>query len=162
MAKMTISGLNELSAKLQRLSAGDAGQAITAGVYKGAGEVADALRATVSGLAANDGSWSFYKKTISGLSETQKQGLLDGIGIASIENSNGSTTTKVSFSGYNKHLTEHYPKGQPNALVARSLESGSSIGTKRPFVRPTVAKIRKAVSETMAETVEKEIKKAMK
>ena len=57
---------------------------------------------------------------------------------------------------------EHYPKGQPNALVARSLESGSSIGTKHPFVRPTASKARKTITQKMANKVKKEIEKAMK
>lgn len=162
MAKITITGVDGLQNKLQKLATSEASQAMVAGVYEGAGAVADALKSTIASLSAKDGSWDFYKKTIVGLSETQKKGLIDGVGIAKIENDGGSVNTKVGFNGYNDHVTEHYPQGQPNALVARSLESGSSIGTKQPFVRPTANKVKKAVSKKMADTVEKEIKKAMK
>lgn len=162
IAKITVTGVNELYNKLNKLAASEATNAMKAGVYEGAGAAADALKAEIASLSAEKGSWPFYKKTIVGLSETQKQGLIDGVGIASIEDKNGVINTKVGFNGYNDHVTEHYPKGQPNALVARSLESGSSIGTKHPFVRPTASKARKTITQKMADKVKKEIEKAMK
>lgn len=162
MGKITVTGFEELSKKLNKLAASEATSAVISSVYEGAGAVADALKDTISGLTAKEGSWEFYKKTIVGLSETQKQGLIDGVGIAKIESDGGNVNTKVGFNGYNDHITKHYPKGQPNALVARSLESGSSIGAKNPIVRPTAAKIRKTVEKKMADKVKKEIEKVMK
>lgn len=162
MAKITVTGFETLSNKLGKLAASEATNAMKAGVYEGAGAAADALKAEIASLSAEKGSWPFYKKTIVGLSETQKQGLIDGVGIAKIESDGGSVNTKIGFNGYNDHVTEHYPKGQPNALVARSLESGSSIGTKHPIVRPTANKVRKTVEKKMADKVKKEIEKAMK
>lgn len=162
MAKITVTGVNELYNKLHKLATSEATNAMKAGVYEGAGAAADALKAEISSLSAENGSWPFYKKTIVGLSETQKQGLIDGVGIAKIESDGGSVNTKIGFNGYNDHITKHYPKGQPNALVARSLESGSSIGTKHPIVRPTANKVRKTVEKKMADKVKKEIEKAMK
>lgn len=162
MAKMTVTGYNELYSKLQKLASSEASKAMVSGVYEGAGAAADALKNTISAVPAKKGSWEFYKKTIVGLSETQKRGLIDGVGIASIESKNGSVNTKVGFAGYNDHITKHYPKGQPNALVARSLESGSSIGAKNPIVRPTAKRVARIVEKKMADKVKKEIEKVMK
>lgn len=162
MAKITVTGFEAFSEKLGKLAMKETERILIRGVYVGAGEVVAALKSAIASLPAEEGSWPFYKKTIVGLSETQKQGLIDGVGIASIEDKNGVINTKVGFNGYNDHVTEHYPKGQPNALVARSLESGSSIGTKHPFVRPTASKARKTITQIMAEEVKKEIEKVMK
>lgn len=162
MAKMTVSGFEAFSKKLGKLAVGETTKVLTEGVYLGAGETAAAVKATISALPSEKGSWPFYKKTIVGLSETQKQGLLHGVGIAKIESDGASVNTKIGFDGYNDHVTKHYPKGQPNALVARSLESGSSIGAKHPIIRPTVNKVRRIVEKKMADKVKNEIEKAMK
>ena len=68
---------------------------------------------------------------------------------------------KIGFDGYNKTKTKKYPKGQPNQVVARGVESGTTWKKKYPFVRPAVERARKAVQAKMAETVDKEIKKVM-
>lgn len=162
MAKITVTGFEAFSDKLGKLAVSETTKVLVEGVYLGAGEIARALKAAINELPSEEGSWQFYEKTIVGLSDTQKQGLIDGVGIAKIESDGSSVNTKVGFNGYNDHVTKHYPQGQPNALVARSLESGSSIGTKHPIVRPTANKVRKTVEKKMADKVKKEIEKAMK
>ena len=57
--------------------------------------------------------------------------------------------------------TKKYPKGQPNVLLARSIESGSSIAKKRPFVAPAVRKTKKAAEETMAKIIDEESAKTL-
>lgn len=64
---------------------------------------------------------------------------------------------KLGFDGYNGMKTKKYPKGQPNVLLARSIESGSSIAKKRPFVAPAVRKTKKAAEETMAKITMKKV-----
>ena len=73
-------------------------------------------------------------------------------------NGEGNTNTKVGFAGYGTFPTKKYPKGVPNALLARSVESGSSVRKKAPFVRKAVNKSRdKAISE-----MEKKINESIK
>lgn len=161
MAKMKIKGLDEYASKLQKLSGGEAEKIMRHAVYEGGGYLANQIRAAIQALPAFEGSWQNYKEPITGVSNTQKQGLLDGLGTSSIENSSGFVNVKIGFNGYNDHITKHYPKGQPNILVARSLESGSSIGAKMPFVRPCVNSNKKAVVKILAEETDNGIKKAM-
>ena len=69
---------------------------------------------------------------------------------------------KVGMDGYNSETSRKYPKGQPNALIARSLESGSSFAPKRAFIGPAVNRTKGAAEKAIAQKLEEEIKKTMK
>ena len=71
MAKMTIKGLDEYAAKLQKLSGGEADKIMKRAVYEGAGRMADKIRAAIQALPSFEPSWQGYKKPIRGVSDTQ-------------------------------------------------------------------------------------------
>ena len=83
------------------------------------------------------------------MSELEKQGLLEGFGISPMENENGYYNVKLGFDGYNSVKTHKYKQGQPNVLIARITESGSSYRAKTPFIRP-------AVNSTKNEAIKKQ------
>ena len=82
-------------------------------------------------------------------------------GIAKFETDNGNVQTSVGFNGYNDIKTKKYPNGQPNQLIARVIESGSSYMDKTPFVRPAVNKVRKKAQEAMEEVIDEEFRQIM-
>ena len=161
MAKITFPGLAEYELMLSRLSQGAedvAGKAI----YAGAEIVADAIRSNIQGLQAvpdEVGAIAYAEKSPAPLTERAKEGLLDGLGISSMQDDNGYYNVKIGFDGYNGLKTKKFPQGQPNVMIARSLESGSSIAPKRPFVRPAVNAVKKQAEAKMAEIIDQEIKK---
>lgn len=163
MATIRFSGLEEYERKLSQMAKHTeeiAGKAI----YAGAEIVTDAIRANIQGLAAVPdqlGAAAYAKKEPAPLTETAKEGLLDGLGISPMQDDNGYYNVKIGFDGYNDLKTRKYPQGQPNQLIARNLESGSSIAEKRPFVRPAVNAVRKQAEERMAKVIDEEIKKIM-
>lgn len=161
MARMKIKGLDEYASKLQKLSGGEAEKIMRHAVYEGAGYLADQIRLSIQSLPTFEGSWKNYRKPIVGVSDVQKQGLLNGLGTSKIVNDSGFVNVRIGFNGYNDHVTKHYPKGQPNALVARSVESGSSIGTKTPFIRPCVNANKNTIVTILAEETDNGIKKVM-
>ena len=161
MAKITFPGLAEYELMLSRLSQGAdsiAGKAI----YAGAEIVADAIRSNIQGLQAvpdEVGAIAYAEKSPAPLTESAKEGLLDGLGISSMQDDNGYYNVKIGFDGYNGLKTRKFPQGQPNVMIARSLESGSSIAPKRPFVRPAVNAVKKQAEAKMAEIIDEEIEK---
>ena len=163
MAKITFPGLGDYELMISRLAQGSedvAGRAI----YAGAGIVADQIRENIQKLMAQDdtaGIYAYVQQNPAPLTRTAKQGLLDSLGISPLQNDNGYLNVKIGFDGYNSMKTKQYPNGQPNALIARSLEGGSSAFEKRPFVRPAVNASRKRAEEKMAEVLDEEIKKIM-
>ena len=63
----------------------------------------------------------------------------------------------MGFDGYNEVKTRKYPNGQPNALMARSIESGSSARDKYPFIRPAVQATRKQAIAAAEAKLDKKI-----
>ena len=70
--------------------------------------------------------------------------------------------TKLGFDGYNKQITKKYPKGQPNAMIARTFESGNSFTQKIPFIAPAVRAKREEAERKMAEVIDQTTAKIMK
>ena len=80
---------------------------------------------------------------------------------APMQDQNGYLNVKIGFDGYNRTKTDQYPQGQPNQLVARGVESGTSWKQKHPFIWPAVTRARKKAEEKMAEVLDYEIAKLM-
>ena len=118
-------------------------------IYVGAGLVADAVKANIKGLPAT---------AANGL---EKAGLIDGFGISKMQDDNGYFNVKLGFTGYNKIKTKKYPGGQPNSVIARSIESGSSWRSSHPFVAPAVRAKKDAAEKAMAEEIDKGINETM-
>lgn len=115
-------------------------------VFEMAKVVADKVRANIEALptVSNAANIAMYKQGRSKLSDEEKKGLLDGFGISPTQNDNGYINVKLGFDGYNSIKTKKHPKGQPNALIARITESGSTYREKTPFIRPAIQATKKA------------------
>lgn len=138
-------------------------------VYEGAKVVADAINQSIDGITVHSlpaKSKYYYLreedraqgKRLDGVTKEQAEGLKKGLGIAVMEYKGKAWNTKIGFDGYNSVKTEKYPNGQPNALIARSVESGSlEYRNKTPFIEPAVEKIKKTAEDKMAVTVQQQI-----
>lgn len=73
-------------------------------------------------------------KQIIGGTNDQIDGLIESMGLAPIQYYGGTLNTKIGFDGYNNVKTKKYPKGQPNMMIARSINAGTSFRRKYPFV----------------------------
>lgn len=164
MATITFKGLEEYERRLSRLGNQTkeiAGKAI----YAGAAIVADAIREGIDALPAVndvDGTHAWRAGEPAPLTKKAKIGLQEGLGITPMGDDNGRLNVKIGFDGYNGLVTKKYPKGQPNVMVARAVESGSSIAKKRPFVRPAVNASKARAEAKMAEVIDEELAKIMK
>lgn len=164
MAKISFPGLKEYELKLSRLANASTDEIAGKAIYAGAEIVADEIRKNINALpAVNDvkGIHAWRAGEPAPLTKKAKIGLQEGLGISKVQNKDGFINVKIGFDGYNALKTEKYPKGQPNVLVARYTESGSSIAQKRPFVRPAVRASKPQAEAKMAEVIDTEIGKIM-
>lgn len=162
MAKITFTGLEKYIEELKSLEQ-ESDDIIKQAVYAGAEVMADGIKSAIQSLPT--GSKRFYAHDgtlLKGITPAQKQGLIDGFGISKMENKAGYVNVKIGFNGYNSEPTPKYPQGQPNVLIARSVESGSSVRQKHPFVRPAIQKYKKATESAMSKKIDIEINKIMK
>ena len=81
-------------------------------------------------------------------------GLIQSLGITRMKEKDGFLNVKIGFDGYNKVKTARWPKGQPNTMVARAAESGTTWLQKSPFVRTGVRNSKKAALDAMKKTVD--------
>lgn len=154
MAMMRFRGLDEYLQNLQRVEK-NTPEIVGKVVYGMADIVADAVREEINALPAEPDvealkSWS--KDTRAPLTVKEKKGLQKGFGITKMLEEDGYYHVKLGFDGYNDIKTKKYPKGQPNVMIARAIESGSSIRDKHPFIRPATNKSRKS-AEKRAQTI---------
>ena len=161
MAKITFPGLNDYELMISMLSKGVddiAGKAI----YAGAGIVADAIKENIKALPIVRGYGTEKDPLPGGVTAPQKAGLIDGMGISPMQNDAGYLNVKIGFDGYNATKTEKYPQGQPNQLVARGVESGTSWKQKKPFIRPAINASKSRAEAEMARILDQEIEKITK
>lgn len=107
-------------------------------VYEGAEVALDAIRQAVKALPEEKHNGK--TDMMYGVTSIEKDGLLSGLGATKMEDENGTIYTKIGFSGYNGLKTKKYPKGQPNAMIARSICKGTSFRKRIPFVDKAVKK----------------------
>lgn len=158
MAKMTVGkGLDQYLAQLGNLedrADGLAGRAI----YEGAKIVADKVRANIESLPVQEGPVKGKRRDPY---QDEKDGLLAGLGIAKKKVNDGFINVKIGMDGYNSRVTEKYPKGHPNAMIARSINAGTTFMNRHPFINSAVNSSKAAAEEKMKEIIEEGINKEM-
>lgn len=162
MAKLTGVGTSKYIAKLNALSALARSQVIEPAIYDGAGIVADAVRAELHDIPTDE-HWGTEDHPKDGPAKVQKKSLAESLGVAPIQTDDtGFTNAKVWFDGYNEVKTVRWPRGQPNPMVARSIESGTSFMRPNPFIKTALARCRQKVHKAMKDRMDKEIEQIMK
>ena len=159
MATMKFKGLDEYLQELQRIER-NTPELLGKVVYGMADVVADEVRKNIDALPAEpdvEALKAWAKQEPAPITIKEKKGLQEGFGIAPMIRENGYYHVKLGFDGYNDIKTKKYPKGQPHALIARAIESGSSIRYKYPFIRPAVNKCRKAAEKAGQTIIDNEI-----
>lgn len=159
MAKFQFEGVDKLVAQYKKLE-GDTDKIIGKAIYKGAGIVMKQVETAVSDIST-DNHFGTAENPTTGPSTIQKIGLMKALGIAKMRNDGGFRNVKIGFDGYNSVKTKTWPNGQPNMMVARAVESGTSWMQKQPFMRKAEQAARGPCELAMAEVVEKEIQKIM-
>lgn len=164
---MKIYGLEDYTRALERTSK-NADETMKRGIYKAAGIVADDIKAGLKTIPTAEGDvpglppYGTSQKPIGTISKIQKSDLIEGLGIAHIEDKGSSVDTHVGFDGYGSVKTKKHPGGLPNVLLARAITSGSSFRTKNPIIRTSINKARPKALRAMKEEIEREIEKEMK
>jgi len=131
-------------------------------LYGGADIFADTLRKEAEGIPEEVFRHLDKEEKFRSIAEKDKEHLIEALGISEFYNENGVTMTSVGFDGYQGIPTEKYPQGIPNALLARAINSGSSVRQRYPFLDRAAEKAAPLVEAKMKEITEKEIDKIMK
>ena len=159
MATWKFEGMDEYLAQMKKLY--DLSEVHAKRVlYKGAGVAADIVKAAVNEIPVDDDKGT--KDMRRGLRKIQKEGLVQSFGITSMRPNGTGFDVKLGFDGYNKLQTKSWPNGQPNAMIARSIESGNSFTPATHFMSKATKKAKLATEMAMKVALDTEIKKIVK
>lgn len=136
--KAEFEGFDGFTKQLQDLSSDSVIKDVTGKMlYEGAAVIADRIRANIKALPISSGYGS-QKHKLDGVTQAQKSGLLSGFGISKVKKKGDVYDLHIGFDGYNSQRTKKFPQGQPNILIARSVEGGTSFRRPHPFVQPAI------------------------
>lgn len=159
MARISFKKGDEYALKLSKFAAG-ADEVAKKAIHAGANIVADRMKAGIKSLPTEKFRYLRDGDKFRGVTESQKKDLEESFGITPIaKDKNGDLNAKLGFDDYGSFPTKKYPKGVPNQLLARAVESGSSVRYKTPFVRPAVNASKKPAVTEMACVIDEEAKK---
>lgn len=158
MARFEFGGIDTYIKQLDKLYAVTKDAIIGKTVYAGAAVVANRLRAAAEALPEGRENEAIF----GAVTPAQKRGLLEGLGISRMRDDDGFVNVKLGFDGYNSVKTKKYPNGQPNALIARAVNSGTSFRKKTRFVDKAVNASKKTAEAAMDAVCSREIEKIMK
>lgn len=163
MAKFTARGMEDYISLL-RIYSDNIAPVLNKAVYNGAKIIADAVTAEIRDLyEIEENEHGSEDHLLSGITAAQKQGLLDGFGVSHLQvEDNDLRFVKLGFVGYNSTETKKYPKGQPNALIARSVISGTSFRQKNGFMARALKKAKAAAQDEIEQTVAAELENLQK
>lgn len=142
MAEIRTDGVDKYLKKLEKLNK-NTDDVCKAGVFAGAKVMGNKIVAAIDKIPIHNpppGKEQFHanpnaEKLLEGLTPAQAEDLKKGFGIATFNHDGLAWNTKTGFNGYNRIKTKKYPNGQPNAMIVRSLESGTSIRKRRLLLR---------------------------
>ncbi len=158
MPSIKADGLDEVFAMLKRLGAGGEIEGVQKqAVYAGMAVVRDEVVDQIERLPVQNGYLESDKLPRNVVTDREKRELLKHLGIASMDSKNGTVSTRISFDGYTDIKTKAYPTGLPAVMVARSINSGSSVRQKHPFIRAA----RAAAKEKAVAAAEKAAREAL-
>lgn len=131
-------------------------------IYGAADIVTDEIRSALDKIPTDEG-YGTQSEPTEGPKIGQVKALKATLGIASMQDDGtGFLNVKIGWDGYNHIKTKNWPGGEPNQMVARSIERGTSFMKANPFVKPTMAKVRKRAIAFMKEAADKAIEQQMK
>lgn len=163
MATITFKKGDEYLFKLSQLEALSREEICGGAIYAGAAIVADAIREELDWGVDTDERFGTPENPAAGPKAIQKEGLFRSLGISSMrDDGKGFLNVKIGFDGYNRVITKKWPLGQPNQMVARSVESGTTWMKKNPFVKTGASKSRRKALAAMKKSVQESIEKIMK
>lgn len=160
MPSIKVDGMDEAFAMLKSIG-GSVEDAQKVAVYNGMAVVRDAVIKQIEALPVQNGYLKKEALPRNVITDREKEQLLKHIGIATMDNKDGTVSTRISFDGYTNIVTKAYPRGLPAILVARAINSGCSVRAKVPFMRQARAACKKSAVDAATEAACAQIDKIL-
>lgn len=158
MARMKTEGIEDVSLMFGKLASAGVGVAKMA-VYDGAKVMADEIRREIGALPQEKERHLTGGEKYAVISRRDKKDLAAHLGITKIQHSTTGTRAVIGFAGYGSRKTKKYRNGLPMAMLARSLQKGTSVREKYPFIDRAIGQASEKAMNAMAAAAERVIAK---
>lgn len=160
MANITFDvDVEEFSTMLENMSTATDGLAKRA-IYEGAKVVVQEVKSQIEGIPEDTFRHLTNGDRFEYVTDREKKGLLEGLGITKMEGDPiKGWNAKIGFDGYAEGTmkSKRYPKGRPNAMLARALETGTTVNAKYPFMRRAINRSREKAIQAMERQINEDI-----
>lgn len=148
--------------ELLDITAAQANRMVKKSVYPGAKIVANQCKKEIRSLVTDEDR--SHGRMRNGPTKADVVGLINSLGIAKGRyNSDGTYDVKLGFDGYNELTkSKRHPKGLPNMMVARSVNSGTSFMKAQPFMEKTIRLTERDAVNAMSDQFDKELERIWK
>lgn len=126
-------------------------------IHPGAKIMGNAIKRSINGIIVDDTNDHKHKRR--GPTKAQKDALIESFGIAAIKRTRYGWNVKAGWDGYNGIVTKKYPKGQPNAMIARSVNTGTSFMYPQHFLDNAVKGAEATTVQAIADQFDIELDK---
>ena len=158
MGKMS-AGIDEEIEKLEGLGEHARGL-IGYALYEGAAVAAAAVAAAVNELPVMEpDKRPFNGIPLNVISAQDKADLVAAVGISGFFDTDDGRGTSIGFDGYATRTEKRFPNGVPLPMIAASIDSGSSIRMKHPFMRKAERACKAAALATMQAAADEYVSK---
>ena len=155
MAKMTLKGFEEYLAKIQEIY-GSSEKMAKHALYKGAGIVADRMKAGLNSLPTHDPAKYYRDEMPPGLSPDEKAAVISHFGVSKFRVTGSVISTKIGFDG---SYTNAEGKRRSIQTLVGYAENGTSWSKKTPVIRQAINASRAAATAAMIKQYEEDLKK---
>jgi hypothetical protein len=131
-------------------------------IQKGADVMMAEVKAQAEAIPVHpEKAYGMPGEPITGISQRQKTGIIKALGVAPIRRDKDFVNVKIGVDGYNSVKTKKYKKGQPNAMIVRTLESGTSFRARHPFITKAVRAKRRETEQAMAAAYDEAVRRRL-
>lgn len=151
--------VTEFQVMLENLGTATDGLAKRA-IFEGAKVVAEEVKSQIESIPEDKFRRLKEDERFEYATDAEKKGLLEGLGITKMEGDPiKGWNAKIGFDGYAEGTlkSKSYPKGRPNAMLARALETGTTVNAKYPFMRRAINRSREKAIQAMERQINEDI-----
>lgn len=161
MAEIVFEGMSDLLALIQKTEE-QTSRICGRALHPGAKIIADECKARLERIRTDDSLFKFHQGYRHGPTKRQKRFLIESMGIAKMRKLPDGYDVKLGFDGYNDIVSERWKNGQPNAMIARSVNKGTSFMEAQPFMDESIRVSERQVLKAIEEEFEKQIERIWK
>lgn len=151
MSGISTKGLTETLKMLEKIE-GNTDSILEDALKEGIGVVTDEMRVEIQQLKSSD---QRKKGELRLPSKKDIKGLLDSLGYTPVKDDGTIFNVKAGFDGYNDVVTDKYPRGHANQMIANSINKGTSFMQAQPFINRT----KKASQANAIDAIQKKLDK---